>query len=165
MTIREQIQELNRTFSELHERFSRIEEKGRLLERENDAKAESLREKWTHRRARIQEQREDVEKFLRIARDHSRECLTVSGASPLPPDLRELNALSMQINLNSRDDPVADRIIRLACAYLAYLEAVCAKLDIAERADLDICLKERRSQIASIGQEKQDTLSSCQAYL
>lgn len=165
MTIQEQLQKINATFEKLHQDFVRIDSEKAALDGRRSAAEQAVRVKYMKEEQMLTEQKNDVLKFYRIAKDNSRKELVANCSQKLKPDLGRLNSMIDQINVSSRDDAVAGQIIDLASKYVSYLDAQIRDLANREKQELSSCGQSSESQKNSLSSRKKQILRSCEDYL
>lgn len=165
MTIQEQLYIINATFHKLHEDFVRLDAERQSLSQRYSAEAAQIRGKWIGEQERLNQLREDVLKYYRIAKDNSQKELDAAGAVPQRPDIARLNRMIEQINSFSRNDPVAGQIIDLASCYIAHSDQELRRVEAKERTELQELEARKGQEVNQLSQKKKQVLMSCEQYL
>lgn len=165
MTIQEQLEKLNGTFEKMHSEFVKLDSDKKNLDVKYASMAATVKAKYQSEREQLIQQREEVLKYYRIAKDNSNKELVHSGVSPQKPDLARLNNMIERVNSYSRTDPVAGQIIDLCNAYNAYIESEIKKVDTRENTELQNNEKNKNDEANNIVYKKGKILRDCEAYL
>lgn len=165
MTIQEQLCKLNSTFNKLHNDFLRFESEKRNLDSKYSALVSQVKTKYQQERDKLEEEKGQVLKYYRIAKDNSNKELVYSGVSPQQPNLAKLNTMIEQVNSYSRTDSVADQIIDLCNAYIAYIESNIRKIDQRESDETRNVINNKEDEAKNIAHRKAKVLSDCEQYL
>lgn len=164
MTIQEQLEKLNSTFHKLHSDFISLDSEKKGLDARYTSIAASVRAQYQQERDGLLQEREEVLKYYRIAKDNSGKELLQGGVGSQKPDLGKLNVMIEQVSYG-RNDPVAGQIIDLCSAYCAYLEAAIKKIDLREEAELQNVLRCQEDESRNLIRKKAGVLSDCEDYL
>lgn len=165
MNIKDQLYAINDRFEQLHIDFSRFEAERADIDSRYAAKASAVKAQYQQNRQSINEIKNSVLTYYRIAKDSSRRDLVRSGIPGQRPDIAKLNSLIDKVDLNDRNDAIADQIIDLASAYLVYLDNEIAKIDSEEQMKLKRLESGKLAEDRSIMLEKKGVLDSCARYL
>lgn len=164
MIIQEQLERVNNTFLQLHQSFLQIEEKKKGLLQEYAEREKRIRENYTHQRAPLLQDKDDVLKFYRIAKDNSRKEL-VHNANKRKTDIARLNTMVSQINTSSRDDYIAGQIIDLASGFIVFIDDQLSVIDKQENADIEKNKRNQKNEEDRLENEKKNVLIECKRYL
>lgn len=165
MTIQEHLCKLNSTFKNLHNKFLKFESEKRNLDNKYSAIVLQVKAKYKQERDKLEEEKEEVLKYYRIAKDNSNKELVHSGVSPQQPNLAKLNTMIERVNSYSRTDPVAGQIIDLCNSYIAYIESDIRKIDQRESDEIKNVLNNKEDEAKNLVYRKAKVLSDCEQYL
>lgn len=165
MTIQEHLCKLNSTFKNLHNKFLQFESEKRNLDNKYSAIVLQVKAKYKQERDKLEEEKEEVLKYYRIAKDNSNKELVHSGVSPQQPNLAKLNTMIERVNSYSRTDPVAGQIIDLCNSYIAYIESDIRKIDQRESDEIKNVLNNKEDEAKNLVYRKAKVLSDCEQYL
>lgn len=165
MTIQEHLCKLNSTFKNLHNKFLQFESEKRNLDNKYSAIVLQVKAKYKQERDKLEEEKEAVLKYYRIAKDNSNKELVHSGVSPQQPNLAKLNTMIERVNSYSRTDPVAGQIIDLCNSYIAYIESDIRKIDQRESDEIKNVLNNKEDEAKNLVYRKAKVLSDCEQYL
>lgn len=165
MTIQEHLCKLNSTFKNLHNKFLQFESEKRNLDNKYSAIVLQVKAKYKQERDKLEEEKEAVLKYYRIAKDNSNKELVHSGVSPQQPNLAKLNTMIERVNSYSRTDPVAGQIIDLCNSYIAYIESDIRKIDQRESDEIKNVLNHKEDEAKNLVYRKAKVLSDCEQYL
>lgn len=165
MTIQEQLCKLNSTFEKLHSNFMKFDSEKRSLDSKYFLLISQNKAKYQQERDKLEEAKEEVLKYYRIAKDNSNKELVHSRVSPQQPNLAKLNTMIEQVNSYSRSDPVAGQIIDLCNAYIAYIEIDIRKINQRESDEIENIVKDKENEAKNLVQRKVKVLSDCEQYL
>lgn len=165
MTIQEHLCKLNSTFKNLHNKFLQFESEKRNLDNKYSAIVLQVKAKYKQERDKLEEEKEEVLKYYRIAKDNSNKELVHSGVSPQQPNLAKLNTMIERVNSYSRTDPVAGQIIDLCNSYIAYIESDISKIDQRESDEIKNVLNNKEDEAKNLVYRKAKVLSDCEQYL
>lgn len=165
MTIQGQLEKLNDMFHKLHDDFISFDNEKKILHEEYASKTASVREQYQQEKDKLLQEREEVLKYYRIAKDNSDKELFQAGVNPQKPDFAKLNTMIEQVSSYSRTDPTAGRIIDLCSVYCAYLDKEIKKIAVKEAAKLQDVMKKKEEEARKIVRRKAGVLSACEAYL
>lgn len=165
MTIQEHLCKLNSTFKNLHNKFLQFESEKRNLDNKYSAIVLQVKAKYKQERDKMEEEKEEVLKYYRIAKDNSNKELVHSGVSPQQPNLAKLNTMIERVNSYSRTDPVAGQIIDLCNSYIAYIESDIRKIDQRESDEIKNVLNNKEDEAKNLVYRKAKVLSDCEQYL
>lgn len=165
MTIQEHLCKLNSTFKNLHNKFLQFESEKRNLDNKYSAIVLQVKAKYKQERDKMEEEKEEVLKYYRIAKDNSNKELVHSGVSPQQPNLAKLNTMIEWVNSYSRTDPVAGQIIDLCNSYIAYIESDISKIDQRESDEIKNVLNNKEDEAKNLVYRKAKVLSDCEQYL
>ena len=157
MTIQEQLEILNKRFESLHQAFSAIEQQQKSLDAKYSNISNSIKSKWQSEYDRLNQLKEEVLKYYRIAKDNSKKELISSGIAPQRPDLAKLNEMVIRINTGNRSDPVAGQIIDLTSAYVAFIDNEVSQIS---NSNMDKSDEEKKLTL-----RKKQVLKDCENYL
>lgn len=165
MTIQERLIKLNNTFENLHNDFIRLDTEKKTLDSRYQSIIENVKAKYQREKDVLVQQREEILKYYRIAKDNSSKELVHSGVSPMKPDLGRLNTMIEQVNSYNRNDLTAGKIIDLCNAYVAYVEAELNKVSSRENAEIQSMDGNKESDARSLTQKRTRILQDCESYL
>lgn len=165
MNIQEQLTKINKTFEKLHGDFKRLEAEKSAIDARCASEVDKARARIQRSRDTLTQQREDVLKYYRIAKDNSDKDLVRSGIRGQKPDIALLNSMIEQVNDSNYHDPTAGRIIDLASTYDVYLDDELRKLGEEERRETDRIKVDKNREKEMIEQKKRQIISDCARYL
>lgn len=165
MTIREQIDEINKFFTNSRERYKAAAAAIDAAANSYASKAEQIHRKYQGVRNDINLKRDEVLKFYRIAKDNTRIELTTTGKQPKSPDINLLTGMLYKINENNYNDPTAAKIVELIGCYIAFLDDQTKHIDGCEKDELKQLDAKRSSELSVLESRKQAVLKLCSDYL
>ncbi len=165
MDIRSQFVKIDRMFRTLHETFSQLSAAQGALDGKYSALSESIYIKYENKRGESAGRRKEINAFVLMAKDYCTVGPAIAAAVPLEPDINRLDSMAMDIDLSSRNDPAARRVIELAGNYLAYIDREEDELDRAQAQEIDRLQAEKNAESARITGKRRAILSSCDSYL
>ena len=164
MTIQEQLNKMNSTFEKLHHDFTSFAQAQSGLEAKYNQKVAGVRAKWQVETGRLNQQKDEVLKFYRIAKDSSRRELS-SGAMPLQPNPQKLNQMIERVDGNNRTDPIAGQIIDLCSSYVAFIDKELSLLAQKENTEIQDVNRDKDKETRNLKERKKQVLQSCEKYL
>lgn len=138
MTIQEQLIKLNGLFKKLHNDFASLSTEKNNLDAKYNTLVGALDNKYQSERDRINDQKEEVLKYYRIAKDNSNKELIDHGVALQTPNLAILNNMIEKVNSYSRTDPIAGQIIDLCNGYIAYYNNELGKVDLRRNSEYKV---------------------------
>ncbi len=165
MTIREQIDEINKFFVDSRERYKYAASAIDVVASSYASKAEQIRRNYQHKRNNINLKRDEVLKFYRIAKDNTRAELTTVGKQPKTPDINLLSEMLYKINENDYNDATASKIIELIGSYIVFFDNRIKEIDRHEKDELNQLETKRLSELSVLESRKQAVLKVCSDYL
>ena len=165
MTVQEQLESINMRFEELHREFSRFDDLKIKIDSEYDSKVEEVRRKYRKSADELEEKKELILKYYRIAKENSYKDLNIRSSTAKKPDIAKLNTMISKIEPSVRSDRIADQIIDLASSYLAYLEPETSALKRSESTEMAQLEKQKYDGYRNIKSQKENIIQKCEAYL
>lgn len=165
MTIREQIDEINKFFADSRERYKYAASIKDAAVSSYASKAEQIRRNYQHKRTDIGLKRDEVLKFYRIAKDNTRAELTTVGKQPKSPDINLLSEMLYKINENDYNDATASKIVELIGSYIVFFDNQIKEIDRHEKNELNQLEAKRLSELSVLESRKQAVLKVCSDYL
>lgn len=164
MTIQDQLIKMNNTFEKLHQDFTSFAKKQSSLEAKYNQKASQIHSRWQAEEDKLNQQKNEVLKFYRIAKESSRRELS-SGAMPLQPNLIKLNQMIERVDENNRTDLIAGQIIDLCSSYVVFIDKNIALVTQKENDELLEADRNKKEEIRNLKAKKKQVLQSCEQYL
>lgn len=165
MTIQEQLIKLNGLFKKLHNDFASLSTEKNNLDAKYNTLVGALDNKYQSERDRINDQKEEVLKYYRIAKDNSNKELIDHGVALQTPNLAILNNMIEKVNSYSRTDPIAGQIIDLCNGYIAYYNNELGKVDLRKNTEINSLQTQKKQETEGIVVKQKRIFSECEAYL
>ena len=165
MTIREQIDEINKFFADSRERYKYAASIKDAAVSSYASKAEQIRRNYQHKRTDIGLKRDEVLKFYRIAKDNTRAELTTVGKQPKSPDINLLSEMLYKINENDYNDATASKIVELIGSYIVFFDNQIKEIDRHEKNELNQLEAKRLSELSVLESRKQAVLIILQVLI
>ncbi|MCR5486145.1 MAG: hypothetical protein K6F35_01300 [Lachnospiraceae bacterium] len=121
MSIEQRIEETDRLLRETHAKILKLQKEKKELDSALALPKNQLMELKAPERFR--KERQEIQKFLRIAQNHTSLRPDPKTTEPILPDLSYLSLITFRLSDSvSEEDPLAEEIVKLCAAYEAYLE-------------------------------------------
>lgn len=165
MTVQEQISRLNDVFERWHEEFDRMDQKRQKLEMLYASDVQQMKARFAAEKESWLNMREEILTFYRIARTSSDTELQSDKRTPVKPDIEALNRMAQQVDISRRHDPTAEKVIRMAGAYCAYIEQHLNAIEGEESKALHQVKQRFEYEVSLINESKKQILARCGQYL
>ncbi len=165
MTVQEQISRLNDVFERWHEEFDRVDQKRQKLEMLYANDVQQMNAHFAAEKESWLKMREEILTFYRIARTSSDTELQSVKRTPVKPDIEALNRVTQQVDISRRHDPMAEKVIRMAGAYCAYIEQHLNVIEGEKSKALHQVKQQFEYEVNKINESKKRILARCGQYL
>lgn len=120
MSIEQRIEETDRLLRETHAKILKLREEKKALDNALALPKNQLMELKAPER--FQKERQEIQKFQRIAQNHTSLRPDPKTAEPIRPDLSYLSLITFRLSDSvSEEDPLAEEIVKLCASFEAYL--------------------------------------------
>lgn len=161
MTIQEQLEQLNNRLGKLYNDLVGLNAEKKKLDERYDSVEAAVKTKYQQEQEALIQEKEEVLKYYRIAKDNSVKELLSDGVNPQKPDLGRLNNMIEKINSYNRTDPVADQLIDLCSCYNVYIKQQIETVKSTENAEIQKSERARTEESQSLAQKRIRVISEC----
>lgn len=165
MTVRDELNNINRTLTECHRRFQEADLERNKLDSLYRTKIDKVKQWSQAKRAQVENERATVLKYYRIAKDSTDKDLITTGISGEKPDIYKLNEMIELVNTTSRNDHQAGKIVDLTSRYFVFLDHEMSKIQQAEQSKIQKIIAQKDSELSRINDAERAALSYCRSYL